>query len=338
LHLQGKVEEATPECESFQISTQGIHMYQYIGIDISKPTLDAYDGHKSYKFSNDTKGFKAIKNLQTSAKELCLIFEPTGIYYHDLVHFCHQHNIKAALVGSFEARNYARSTKERSKTDKIDAKVLYRYHRELDAEKITVPFLDKEALALTQRRNVLLKLQGYVGMFRNLLEATSPEDKALIRRIKKNIRSFEKEVDALEEEIKQMILSIEANQKHFENLQTIQGVGTKAALAFLLEVARYPHATTKQMTALMGLDPVFKESGAYKGKIRISKQGGKHLRKALYMPAVVAIRYNQRLKDFYERLVAQGKPKRVALLAVMRKMLTYMMAIIRTGEPYRIAG
>ncbi len=98
---------------------------------------------------------------------------------------------------------------------------------------------------------------------------------------------------------------------------------------------RYPHAKSNEMVALMGLDPVLRDSGVFKGKSRISKQGGKHLRQKLYMATIVAIKHNDRLKHFYERLVSHGKPKMVALLAAMRKFLRIAFALVKNNEPYR---
>jgi len=121
-------------------------------------------------------------------------------------------------------------------------------------------------------------------------------------------------------------------------LEGVPGIGKKSALMILLEIMRYPNANAKEMTALMGLDPVLKDSGVFRGKSRISKQGGKHLREKLYLPTVVAIQHNDRLKIFYERLVGNGKPKKLALLAAMRKLLVIALGVIRKREPYRALG
>jgi len=309
-------------------------MCKYIGIDISKATLDLYDGKQSYKFPNTPEGFEQILQL-ASAKEACWIFEPTGVYSHALMDFCHQHRIRAYIVGSKEARDYARSIKQRSKTDKIDAKVLYRYHTQLDPKALRVPTVDRQSRRLTQRRNVLHQYQEAIKKLRNLIESIDPEDASLLRTIQEQITTLEQASKAIAEELKRMILESGNNTVHFVNLQTMPGIGEKSALAILLEIVRYPYARAKEMTALMGLDPVLKESGNFRGKSRLSKQGGKHFRRTLYMATVVAVRYNDRLKLFYERLVANGKPKKLALMAAMRKLLIMAMAIIRKQEPYR---
>jgi len=334
LHLQGKVEGAIPS-ESFQISIQGIHMYKYIGIDVSKATLDLYDGKKSYKVSNDTIGFKEIEKLSIKEKELCFIFEPTGIYSHAIILYCQKHKIKAIIVGSKEARDYARSIKQRSKTDKIDAKVLYRYHTQIEQEHITVPFLDTHIRKVTQRRNVYEKYQKIILQLNNLIEATDKGDKVLLTSLKRQITSLEKSSEKLLAEIEKLLLNKEENKEAFTHLQTIPGVAKKSALVILMEFLRYPEAKSNEMVALMGLDPVLKDSGVFRGKSRISKQGGKYFREKLYMSTVVAIQYNDRLKCFYERLVQNGKPKKLALIAAMRKLLRIAFAVIKNKEPYK---
>jgi len=334
LHLQGKVEEATPS-ESFQISTQGIHMYKYIGIDVSKATLDLYDGNKSYKVSNDTNGFKEIRRLSGNTEELCFIFEPTGIYSHALVQYCQKHFIKAVIVGSKEARDYARSIKQRSKTDKIDAKVLYRYHTQVTQKDITVPSLDTHMRKTRQRRNAYEKYQKMIAQLHNLIEATDKADRILINSLKKQINCLEKSAEKLLIEIETLLLEKPEHKKAYMHLQTIPGVARKSALVILMELLRYPRANSNEMVALMGLDPVLKDSGVFKGKSRISKQGGKHLREKLYMSTIVAIKYNDRLKCFYERLVSNGKPKKLALIAAMRKLIRIAFAIVKNKEPYR---
>ncbi len=310
-------------------------MEKYIGIDISKATLDLYDGDKSYKVGNNREGFTFIRKLAKDKKDLVLIFEPTGVYAHALISYCEQQCIRAVIVGSKEARDYARSIKQRSKTDKIDAKVLYRYQTQVDPSTITIPTLDTRMIRITQRRNVYDKYQHTITQLRNLIEATHKEDKALIRSLQKQIASLQQSADTLLKEIENLLVKNESNQTALENLQTIPGIGKKSAIALLLEFMRYPHAKSNEMVALMGLDPVLRDSGVFKGKSRISKQGGKHLRQKLYMATIVAIKHNDRLKHFYERLVSHGKPKMVALLAAMRKLLRIAFALVKNNEPYR---
>ena len=309
-------------------------MYEYIGIDISKATLDLYDGQKSYKVSNDLSGFKALVKLGSKKESLCFIFEPTGIYAYALIEYCQKNHIKAIVVGSKVARDYAKSIKQRSKTDKIDAKVLYRYHTQVEEVHITVPSLDIHMRKVIQRRNVYEKYQKVMGQLNNLIEATDKTDKALITSLKKEISYLEKSSQKLLNEIENLLLENPEHTQALIHLQTIPGIAKKSALVILMELLRYPEAKSNEVVALMGLDPVLKESGMFKGKTRISKQGGKYLREKLYMSTVVAIKHNDRLKYFYERLVEKGKPKKLALIAAMRKLLRIAFAVVKNKEPY----
>jgi len=313
-------------------------MYQYIGIDISKATLDCFDGKESYRFSNATEGFKQVLSLVPKGKKPCFIFEPTGVYAHQLMAFSQEHEIEALIVGSKEAREYARSIKQRSKTDKIDARVLYLYHSQIGVKKsITpaVPHIDPAIKKITQRRNVHLHYTAMIQKLKNLLEATDSQDKTLRHALMQEIKHLQKNADSLAEEIEELLTSRDENKTHLKNLQTIPGIGKKSALLLLLELTRYKGASVKKMTALMGLDPVLKDSGRYQGKIRLSKKGGYHFRTGIYMATIVAVHHNPHLKAFFERLVSRGKPKMLALLAAMRKLLVLAMAIVRTQTPYQ---
>ena len=313
-------------------------MYQYIGIDISKATLDVFDGEKSYQLPNTPSGYKNLLKYIPKGKEPCFIFEPTGIYSYDLVLFCQEKKIPSLIVGSKEARDYARSIKQRSKTDKIDARVLYQYHSQIDPQRRIAPRIPTPNLSarkLTQYRNIYEHYLKDIQMYRNLLESIDKEDNALQTSLDQQIDALGQAANALLKEIETLLLQEEDNALHLEHLQTINGIGHKSALMLLLEIMRYPEATAKQMTALMGLDPVLKDSGTYKGKIRISKKGGRRLRQTLYLPTLSAIRYNPDIQAFYERLVSNGKPKKVAIMAAMRKLLVLALALVRTCTAFQ---
>ena len=313
-------------------------MYQYIGIDISKATLDVFDGEKSYQFPNTPSGYKDLLRHAPKGKELCFIFEPTGIYSYDLIRFCQAKKIPALIVGSKEARDYARSIKQRSKTDKIDAKVLYQYHSQIDPARRIVPRIPTPNLSarkLMQYRNVYEHHLKNIQVYRNLLESIDNKEDIVQASLHQQIDTLQQAADVLLKEIEHLLLQEEDNAVHLNHLQTINGIGHKSALMLLLEIMRYPQATAKQMTALMGLDPVLKDSGTFRGKIRISKKGGKRLRQTLYLPTLSAIRYNPDIKAFYERLVSNGKPKKVAIMAAMRKLLVLALALVRNRTTFQ---
>jgi transposase len=129
-------------------------MKNYIGIDISKSSIDVYDGKKSYKFKNNEDGFKKIISLVENIKESIFIYEPTGVYSYPLTEFCDKKNISCVIVSPKVSRDFARSLKVRSKTDKIDAKVLYKYQSHVEANMVKVPKVNHHAIKIQEMLNV----------------------------------------------------------------------------------------------------------------------------------------------------------------------------------------
>ena len=148
-------------------------MKNYIGIDISKATLDVYNGKKSYKFENNENGFNQIVSLSEEIKNTILIFEPTGIYSYALSEFCSKRKIQVVIVGPKESRDFARSLKVRSKTDKIDAKVLYKYQSHVEPNMAKVPKINHHAIKVQQMLNVYEAIQASKQRFKNQLESTT---------------------------------------------------------------------------------------------------------------------------------------------------------------------
>lgn len=310
-------------------------MRKYIGIDISKASLDVFDGSKSYQFHNDEEGFRQILSLSKDKVHLCWIYEPTGVYSYALTLFCQNENIGVVVVGPKTARDFARSLKVRSKTDKIDAKILYRYQQAVEEEMINVPSVNQYAIVIQQRLNVYEQLQGSRQRMRNLIEASSKEDKYLIKMLKGEIKHLDIKMQKLFGSIKELLLSDTSQQERHERLCTIPGISDISALYLMSEFIKYPNANAKQMTALLGLDPVLKDSGIYSGKARISKQGGKRLRDTLFMPTLSSVVHNDRISLFYHHLVQKGKPKKLAVLAAMRKLVMIAFSIYNGTEVYK---
>ena len=148
-------------------------MKNYIGIDISKSSIDVYDGKKSYKFENNEDGFKKIIFLLEDLKETVFIFEPTGIYSYALTEFCEKRNIGCVMVSPKVSRDFARSLKVRSKTDKIDAKVLYKYQSHVEPSMIKVPKVNHHAVKIQEMLNSYELLKSTTQQFKNQLESIS---------------------------------------------------------------------------------------------------------------------------------------------------------------------
>ena len=310
-------------------------MKKYIGIDISKSSIDVYDGRKSYKFENNGEGFKKVVALTEDIKETIFIFEPTGIYSYPLTSFCSKKNIKVVIVGPKESRNFARSLKVRSKTDKIDAKILYKYQSHIEPAMVHIPELNHHAIKIQEMLNVYEGVQASKQRFKNQFESISSTNKDLIRTLNRMIDSLDQEAQKIFNKIELLLLKDESTKKKYDAISTIPSIGQKSALYLCAFFLKYPQANAKQMTALLGLDPVFKDSGLYSGKQRISKHGGQQLRNMLYLPTLSAIQHNEKIKVFYTRLTSQAKTKKLAVIAAMRKLILLAFSIFKSMENYQ---
>ena len=310
-------------------------MKNYIGIDVSKSTIDVYDGKKSYKFENSEIGFKQVVSLSEEIKDSILIFEPTGIYSYALTNFCSIHKIKVVMVGPKESRDFARSLKVRSKTDKIDAKVLYKYKSHVEPKMVKVPSVNHHAVKIQEMLNVYEGILSAKQKFKNQIESTSKEHKDLVRTLNRMIDHLDLEAQKLFNKIELLLLKDEKIKSKYDAISTIPSIGQKSALYLAAFFLKYPLANAKELTALMGLDPVMKDSGTYRGKQRISKHGGQQLRNLLYLPTLCAIQHNDRIKAFYEGLTSRAKTKKLAVIASMRKLILMAFSLFKSEEEYQ---
>jgi len=308
----------------------------YIGIDVSKKALSAYDGEHDLEFNN-TEGLKAfkrhLKKRFPDFDKLGIIFEATGIYSETLKAFCALHQIKAFILNPKQSHNFAKSLGRRSKTDTIDARTIYAYRKLIPKEKIQVPVLNPEAKKLSGYLTSYQFIQKQRVSLSNHLE--SIQDKALLKLLKQELKRTQGLEVKLFVEIKAYIQEHPNLKDDFKRLLAISGIGEKAAFGLLTLFHTYQGTNRAQMTALAGLDPIQKESGtSVKGKAKISKNGNRYIRKMLYMPTLCAIQNNQKIHIFYNRLIDRHKPKKVAVIACMRKLLLVAHAIHRNQTEY----
>jgi len=310
-------------------------MKQYIGIDISKSTIDVYDGKKSYKYENSISGFKEILPLVENIKNTVFIFEPTGIYSYALTEFCSKKKIAVVMVGPKESRDFARSLKVRSKTDKIDAKILYKYQSHVEPNMIKVPTVNHHAIKIQEMLNVYEGIQASKLRLKNQIESVNKTHKDLHRTLNRIINDLDTEAIKLFNKIELLLFKDEETKERYDAISSIPSVGQKSALYLTAFFLKYPTANAKQITALAGLDPVMKDSGLFRGKQRISKHGGQQLRNLLFLPTLSAIQHNSRIKVFYERLTSQAKTKKLAVIAAMRKLVLMAFSIFKSKEEYQ---
>jgi transposase len=307
----------------------------YIGIDVSKKDLSVFDGKKDLKFINKEglKSFKKYLKKKYRLSEIAIIFEPTGIYSLYLKEFCAENSIKAYIVNPKKSHNFTRALGKRSKTDKIDARTLYKFHKLIEAKDIKVPKIDQQAKVLSSYlTSYEFALKQRISLSNHL---ESLRDKSLIALLKKDLKRAKKLEDKIFNDILEYVSKNQNLKEDYQRLSTISGVGDKMAIALLTLFKTYQGTNRAQITALVGLDSTKRESGtSVRGRAKISKNGKGIYRKIFYLPTICATVHNQKIRVFYQRLLAHHKIKKLAVIASMRKILLIAHAMYRDKTEY----
>ena len=304
------------------------------GIDISKDTFDVYNvesGHKQY--GNTDGGIRAFaKALPEGA--LC-VMEATGCYHHRLALELHDRTISLSVVNPLVIKRYTQMKLRRVKTDKSDAFMIYSYgcEQELDLWKPDAEYVvrGRELLSLLQ-----MYLKQSTGLKNKLhaLESVHTKRSRAIVSINRQLRNLKKECRLLEDELTALIKENEASL--FARLKTIPGIGDKTAILLMLSTNCFKDfASYKQVSSFLGLAPNERSSGSsIRGRSRISKTGDGLVRNHLFMCSFTACVYNAQCKVLFDRIVAKGKSKKLALIAVCNKLIKQAFAIAKSGLCY----
>ena len=301
-----------------------------IGVDVSKDNLDAHrlsDG-ASARFANSARGFRALAKWLGSEPSARVVYEATGPY-HAAFEKRFATELPLCKVNPLQARRFAQSKGSRAKTDAVDARML---------AAMGAAFKLEPDAPVSQNQRDLKELQiarqALVKDRTRLMNRLKTQNLAFTRqqttlRLRQITRQFT-EIDA---EIGARIDAQQATAKAYAILTSIPGIGTITAAAILIECPEVGTLTKKQIASLAGLAPMTRQSGQWRGKAFI--QGGrKHLRDALYMPALVAARFNPDLKRKYQAMIAAGKPPKVALTALMRKLIELANILVRNDRKW----
>jgi len=306
-------------------------VFNYIGIDVSKATLQVYIPIKDENISIENSK-KALISLYSKLKKyykkdiasLVIIFEPTGSYSALLKRFCADKKIYALIINPRQSVNFAKALDNRTKSDIIDAKMLYKFHVMLKKDDTTVPIINKAQEELSEMLTYYKFLQKQRVSFSNHLEALSSKDGSLYitKKLNKEIKQLKEQEEDMILKMKSLIISDEIMAQKFENITSIVGIGDRAAIALIYLLISYPDANRQEIVALSGLDAIENTSGtSVQRRTRISKKGSAIYRSMLFMPVLSAIQHNPYMKLFYDRLKTNGKHSTSAQIAVMRKMI-----------------
>lgn len=308
-----------------------------VGIDVSKRKLDVAilrgGKYKTKVFGNDRQGHARLLSwLQAqSVSEAAIGLEATGVYSEPLADVLADAGMRISVINPSQVSAFAQSELSRAKSDKQDSKLIARFCLAHQPPLYQPrPRHERELKALVSRLQALLQMRQQEL---NRLEVAHPSVQESISAV---IERLDKEIAVLRERINQHIDQNPDLKQQRKLIESIPGVGNSTSALFLALVGNLQRfQTAKQLTAFLGLNPTLRESGSsVRGKARLSKTGNPLLRKALYMPALVAQRHNPTVQAFCNQLAARGKCKMSVIGAAMRKLAHLIFGVLRSGKPF----
>jgi len=289
----------------------------YIGIDVAKAHLDVAWAQTVRRLPNQRSGHAAlIRWIKQSTTPVQLICEASGGYEQALLESLEKSAVKVTLVQAVRVRQYARATGILAKTDKIDAKVLAAFGSAIKPQPMSPRSVEQKRLRQyeAQRRHLSRIL---VAEENRLAQLSCAQLRTLSRSLMSKIKN---QIETLDRRIGELIAQDQTLWEKAQKLTAISGVGARTAALLLAQMPELGQLNRRQAAALAGLAPFNHDSGSIRGK-RAIFGGRRALRSGLYMAALSAARFNPILSSFYQRLRAKGKPHKLALTAVMRKLL-----------------
>jgi transposase len=309
--------------------SENIKELKMIGVDVAKAKLDiALDDKTIITINNNEDDFKKLLNKLPMVKGICFVMEASGGYEKKFANFLLTEKIEVAIINAKRVRDFANAMGMNAKNDRIDALIIRHYAQVAYAkDKLRTREPQSEAEQhiepLLRRRNQLV---GQRAIEKQHLETAINE--AVIHSIEKNINYLDTEIKDIESKIKIDIDGDKNLKKEMKRLVDVKGIGDVTAFTLLSQLPELGNVSNKEITALVGLAPYSKDSGNKKGR-RIISGGRSLVRSVLYMATLSAIQFNEPIKAFYQRLVASGKPKKLALTACMRKLLVILNSITK---------
>jgi transposase len=306
----------------------------YIGIDVSKDRLDVHvrPSDEAFAVGRDGEGLAALIERLGLLDPYLVVLEATGGFELTVAAALVAAGMPLAVVNPRQIRDFARATGQLAKTDALDAKAIARFAEMVRPEPRAVP--DEQARALgelvARRRQVIEMMVAERNRRRQLT------NRRLIKSVDRLLAVLLKELAELDRDVGDGIRGTPAWRERDELLRSVPGIGDVVSRTLIADLPELGSLDRKQIAALVGVAPLNRDSGKMRGK-RTIWGGRAKVRSALYMAALVASRHNPVLAAFYQRLVSAGKAKKLAITAVMRKLLTILNAIIRDRRPWQNA-
>lgn len=306
---------------------------EYVGIDVSKNRLDVALGPDQpiESFPNDEEGFRALVKRLRKVSAGMVVMEATGGLQTPLAAFLGGKHIPAIVVNPRQVRDFAKALGHLAKTDAIDARVIQQFAQAVKPQ--PRPLKDEQARSLSDlvsRREQLIQMRTAE---KNRWYTAS---KRVRKDIQAHIKWLDKRLDDVDGELQTMVKESPLWRAKDDLLQSVPGLGPKTSLTLLASLPELGSLNRREIAALVGLAPFNRDSGLFRGR-RAVWGGRAQVRSALYMAALSASQYNPVIKAFYLHLLAQGKKKKVALTACMRKLMVILNTMVKNNTHWQTA-
>lgn len=308
----------------------------FVGIDVAKAELvvSTQPTEERWTVTNDERGVRTLVERLRSLEPQLVVLEATGGYELLCVAALAAAGLPVVVVNPRQVRDFAKATGQLAKTDRIDADILARFADKVRPSVRPLADVDAQELAalLARRRQLLDMLQAE----RNRLGQVFGRGKQPVKKsLKTHITFLERELRITDTDLGDMVRNSPAWHERDELLQSVPGVGPVLSRTLLADLPELGRLSRREIAKLVGVAPLSRDSGTMRGR-RFVQGGRASVRAVLYMAALVATKRNAVIRTFYLRLVAAGKPKKLALVACMRKLLTILNVMVRTGQCWSV--
>jgi transposase len=306
----------------------------FIGIDVAKDHLDVHirPTAEAFRVSHDEAGFAILLARLRSVTPTLVVLEASGGYEVTVAALLASAGLPVAVVNPRQIRDYARALGQLAKTDRLDARIIALF---ADAVRpVARPMPDEQAQALGEliaRRRQLVDMLVAEQNRRRLLR-----DRRLQRHVDAHITWLEDALRRLDHDLTTLVRSSPVWREADDLLRSVPGIGPVTACTLIADMPELGHLDRRRIAALAGLAPFARDSGVFRGR-RMIAGGRPHIRRVLYMATLSAIKYNPAIRAFHRRLVAAGRPRKVAVTAAMRKLHTILNAMLRDRRPWQPA-
>lgn len=309
-------------------------MEVFVGIDVSKDHLDVFfhPSGQSLQVENSQEGLHSLCDELLAAKADLVVMEASGGYESLAAGMLSNAGLGVAVVNPAQVRSFAHALKQKAKTDQIDAMVIARFAEAVQPRVDPLPDQQAQLLGdfITRRRQILQMIVAE----RQRLSRT--KEARLVKSLNRVIKALVKELAEIDGGIDQLVRSSPLWRQKEDLLQSVPGVGKIVARTLMAEMPELGHLDRRQIASLAGLAPFTRQSGKWRGKSFISGGRGS-VRAIMFIASMSAARYHPQMKLFYQKLLATGKPKMVAIIAIARKLLILLNAILRDQKPWQNA-